>query len=181
MIKRSSGSFTILFLTLIVFLSVVTLSLTDDLTQERIAAARQAAIKRMLISLFSEMEAYHYDAQLRIYTIFEAGKPIGQAFMVQAGGYGGPIDIMVGLETDYSLRGIRIVSHRETPGLGARITEAAFLERFVGLTVEQIALTRDNGRIDGITAATISVRAVVDKVREAIITKIDLPNVEKEE
>lgn len=181
MIKRNSGPFIILFLTLIVFLSVVALFMTDDLTQERITAARQAAIKRMLTALFPEMETYHYDAQLRVYRIVEAGKPTGQAFIVQAGGYGGPIDIMVGLETDYSLRGIRIVSHRETPGLGARITEAAFLDRFVGLTVEQIALTRDGGEIDGITAATISVRAVIDKVREAIITKINLPNTEKEE
>ncbi|MCI2424477.1 RnfABCDGE type electron transport complex subunit G [Candidatus Acetothermia bacterium] len=174
MIKRSRGSFTILFfLTLIVFLSVVSLFLTDDLTEERIAFARQAAIKRMLTALFPEMEIYDYDDQLRVYKIFATGKWIGQVFMVRASGYGGPIDIMVGLEPDYSLRGIRILSHRETPGLGDRITEAAFLDRFVGLTVQQIALTRDGGKIEGITAATISVRAVVDKVREAIIAKID--------
>jgi len=171
--KRSGGLFTILFLTFIVFLSIVALFVVDDLTAERIVAAHQAAIKRMLTALFPEMEAYTYDAQLRVYSIFKADELVGEAFIAQARGYGGPIDILVGLEPDYRLRGIRIISQRETPGLGTRITEAEFLDQFVGLTVEQIALTRDGGKIDGITAATISVVAVVDKVRQAIITKID--------
>ena len=73
-----------------------------------------------------------------------------------------------------SVKGIEILSHSETPGLGARITESDFTDQFVGLNIDDISLTQDGGQIDGLTGATISSQAVVDAVRETAMEKVKL-------
>ncbi|MCK4613448.1 MAG: FMN-binding protein, partial [Thermoplasmata archaeon] len=82
----------------------------------------------------------------------------------------GPIEILVALKNttlegdDIILRGISIISHSETPGLGEKIVEASFLEQFEGIGVNDVRLTKDDGGIDAISGATISSSAVVEAV-----------------
>lgn len=64
-----------------------------------------------------------------------------------------------GVAPDYSITGASVISHAETSGLGAKITESEFLDSFVGQT-EGMAVTKDGGTVDSITAATISSRAM---------------------
>lgn len=102
------------------------------------------------------------------------GKPVGAVFtVVSEKGYGGLIKIIVGVDpTGEKITGVRIAEHHATPGLGANMVQVRpgddepwFLKQFGGLTADRIALKPD-GAIDGITAATISSRAVTDAVRE---------------
>ena len=169
--KGNGGLYPILFLTLVVFISVIALTLTNSVTEERIVDARREAIKEMLQTLFPQMDDFIYDEASERYAIAKNGAPLGQAFMAVAVGYGGPIDILVGLEQDNALRGIEIISQKETPGLGAKITEGAFLDQFAGQAGETLALSKDGGTIDAITGATISSSAVVDAVKEAILSQ----------
>ena len=169
--KGNGGTYPILFLTLVVFISVIALTLTNSVTEERIVDARREAIKEMLQTLFTEMDDFVYDEVAERYTVTRDDAPLGQAFMAVAVGYGGPIDILVGLEQDNTLRGIEVISQKETPGLGAKITEAAFLHQFAGQAGETLALTKDGGTIDAITGATISSSAVVEAVKEAILSQ----------
>jgi electron transport complex protein RnfG len=113
-----------------------------------------------------------YDFQNEIYIIYSDGEQIGYAFLAVGKGYGGDINILVGLNDDTTLKGITIVSQEETPGLGTRITEPSFTDQFAGLDVNQVALSRDGGRIDAITGSTISSSAVVEAVRETALEKI---------
>lgn len=168
MAKRSGGVYPIVFLTLVVLLSVVALTLVDAMTHEKILAAQQAEIQEMLSTLFPNLETFRFDEDSGQYTIQDDGEAIGRAMMLQAVGYGGPINILLGMEPDGSLRGIRIISQQETPGLGARIVESEFLDQFAGLSVSDLNLTRSGGAIDAITGATISTRAVVQEIRTAI-------------
>jgi len=104
-----------------------------------------------------------------MYTILADKTTIGYAFTAEGRGYGGPIDILIGLKPDNkTLQGIRIISQQETPGLGAKIVEASFLDQFSGVSVDQVKLARNGGKIDAITGATISSTAVVKGVRNAI-------------
>ncbi len=169
--KRNGGLYPILFLTLVVFISVIALTFTNGVTEERIVDARREAIKEMLQTLFPEMDDFIYDEAAERYTATSDNVPLGRAFMAVAVGYGGPIDILVGLEKDNALRGIKIISQKETPGLGAKITEAAFLDQFAGQIGKTLALTKDGGTIDAITGATISSSAVVEAVKEAILSQ----------
>ena len=173
MAKQRGSVYPIVFLTLVVFLSVVSLTLMDQMTREKILAAQQAEIQEMLSTLFPNLETFEYAEDLGMYTILAEAVPIGQARMLQAGGYGGAIDILLGMEPDGRVRGIRIISQQETPGLGAKIIESQFLDQFTGLPVDEIALSRDGGSVDAITGATISSRAVVEAVEETIRTSFE--------
>ena len=85
-------------------------------------------------------------------------------------GYGGDITLMVGINADDQVQAIAILDQKETPGLGANIKTDVFRARFVGRHIEQTGwgVTKDGGEIDGLTAATISSRAVVDAVQSGI-------------
>jgi len=167
--KRQGGLYPILFLTVVVLISVIALTVTNDITEEPIAEGKRQAIMEMLQSLFPEMDDFRYDEESERYTVTADGTLLGQAFMAQGVGYGGPIDILIGLELDSALRGIQIVSQKETPGLGAKVTGATFLNQFVGQEAGTLALTKDGGAIDAITGATISSSAVVKAIKDAVL------------
>ena len=77
---------------------------------------------------------------------------------------------MIGLDMEGTITGIEILSHAETPGLGANATGEAFKSRFVGkageLTVDKNS--NDGQNIQAITAATITSKAVVSAVNAAL-------------
>ena len=159
MAKAQSSVYPVVFLTVVVLASVAALTLIDGITRDRIIDAQKAEVQEMLATLFPEMDAYEFDEASGIYTIL-AGGAIGHAVMARATGYGGPIDILVGLEPNNRLRGIRVISQQETPGLGAKIIDTSFLDQFVGLGPEELALSSAGGVVDAITGATISSSAV---------------------
>ena len=186
MAKERHGSYPIIFLTLVVLLSVVALTIVDGVTAERIAANKREAIKHMMAALFPAMAEFAYDEETGLYSLYderavtideETGESsvdqsfpaVGYAFMTDGKGYGGKIGILVGLETNRALRGIRVISHQETPGLGAKITDTGFLDQFVGLVPAQLALARDGGAVDAITGATISSRAVAEGISAGLV------------
>ena len=91
-------------------------------------------------------------------------------------GYSGTIKLIVGLSIEGEVLGVRVLEHKETPGLGAKITQQKFLDRVIykdaatGLhwTIHDTAdlkVTKDGGRIDAISGATISPRAVCGALR----------------
>lgn len=97
---------------------------------------------------------------------------VGIVFRVFPQGYGGSIPLMVGLDLEGKITGIRIASAaeglKETPGLGVKIIEPDFREQFIGKTLDNVRLKRDGGEIDAITAATISSRAVCNGIKQGI-------------
>ena len=88
-------------------------------------------------------------------------------------GFGGAISMMVGILPDGSVKGISIVSHAETPGLGAKSTEAAWRAQFAGQT-SGLALDKKGGEIAPLTGATITSQAIVDACQIAIDTAANL-------
>lgn len=91
-------------------------------------------------------------------------------------GYSGKIRMVVGINADQSLAGVRVVSHDETPGLGDRIDAAKddWILEFAGKslqnpTLEGWAVKKDGGQFDQFTGATITARAVVNAVRSTLL------------
>ncbi|MBN1886161.1 MAG: RnfABCDGE type electron transport complex subunit G [Candidatus Krumholzibacteriota bacterium] len=97
---------------------------------------------------------------------------VGAAFpVVSMDGYSGEIAIMVGVDTLGVVRGIEILRHLETPGLGAKIETEAFRLQYGGTSLEDPAtwaVTKDGGTFVPITGATISSRAVTNAVAEGL-------------
>jgi len=112
----------------------------------------------------------------RIYRARQNGKPDGIVLMpVTVQGYNGPIKMAIGIQRDGRISGVTILSHQETPGLGAAIdpSRSDWLQQFRGQSLEQPAsaewkLARQGGSFDAISGATISSAAVLDTVRSAL-------------
>ena len=89
---------------------------------------------------------------------------------VGKGGYGGDLKILVGIDlAKNSQIGMEVVSHSETPGLGARIEEPGFRGQWKGLSLDKpAALTANGGTIDAISGATNTSRAAVNGTNDVI-------------
>ncbi len=97
-------------------------------------------------------------------------KTIGYAVMVSSGGYGGEILLTVGMDTDLKVTGIDIISHSETPGLGAKCVKDEFKNQFIGkdADIQVVKSGAEDNQIDAITSATITSKAVTAGVNCAI-------------
>ena len=104
-----------------------------------------------------------------IFPAYKDGALWAVAFEQSSTGFGGDIGVMVAIEGDTGrLLGIGITTHKETPGLGARIRESVFLSGFKGLSLEaKVLVTGDGGSVDAISGATISSQAVCAAVNKA--------------
>ena len=92
----------------------------------------------------------------------------GIAIKTSEGGFGGKIEIMVGILADGTITGTSVLSHSETTGLGANMT-GKFKDQFVKKNPAEfkLAVTKDGGNVDAITAATITSRAFTKAVDKA--------------
>ena len=96
--------------------------------------------------------------------------------VVAPDGYTTNIDMIVGIRKDGTLAGVRVVAHRETPGLGDKIEKrkSDWIHTFDGLslqspTADQWSVKKDGGAFDQFTGATITPRAVVRSVKDALM------------
>nr|WP_320137046.1 electron transport complex subunit RsxG [uncultured Amphritea sp.] len=90
-------------------------------------------------------------------------------------GYTGNIDMIVGINADESVAGVRVLAHKETPGLGDKVElkKSNWLhsfdgQRYDGKNDPTWAVKKDGGRFDQFTGATITPRAVVNATGRAI-------------
>lgn len=91
-------------------------------------------------------------------------------------GYNGPIHLLVGVNTDGTLAGVRVVKHRETPGLGD-VVDISHSNWILGFNDKSLSnpdtkgwkVKRDGGTFDQFTGATITPRAVVKAVHNALL------------
>jgi electron transport complex protein RnfG len=91
-------------------------------------------------------------------------------------GYSGPIKLLVAVRYDGTLGGVRVISHKETPGLGDKVEErrSDWIHSFTGKSLgnpplEQWKVKRDSGVFDQFTGATITPRSIVAAVRKTLI------------
>lgn len=163
-----------------------------ELTAERIAEQERRMVLRQLAQL---VDPERYDNPLqedRISIQDESFFPRGQSVTVYrarldgeptalimklaaVNGYNGMIHLLVGINADGSLSGVRVASHKETPGLGDAI-EIEKSDWVLGFNDRSLhnpslpgwAVKRDGGQFDQFTGATVTPRAVVEAVRKAL-------------
>jgi len=167
----SNKAYPVVFLAVIVIVSVVLLIAVNSITSPIVKNMQVEEIKNTLRSIFPEMSQYELDDE--VYIIYKDGEKAGYAFIASGSGYGGNIDILVGLDSGFGIKGVSILSQIETPGVGSRITESSFTDQFKGLSASDIALKSEGGKIDAITGATISSRAVVKAIQKKMVEIID--------
>lgn len=90
-------------------------------------------------------------------------------------GYSGDIALLIGIDADGNVTGVRVTAHRETPGLGDYIDHAKspWIEQFVGTSLAEPPrrhwrVTKDGGRFDTRAGATVTPRAIVKAVKDTL-------------
>jgi len=107
-----------------------------------------------------------------VYRATKKGKPVAVIIQsIAADGYTGTIELLVAIKHNGKVAGVRIVAHKETPGLGdaIEVRKSDWITRFHDKSIKQPypknwKVKRDGGKFDQITSATITSRAVVKAV-----------------
>ncbi len=161
-------------LLIICLVSTTLLAVTNNVTKEKIAlnAVKTEKASRMLV--LPEGKQFGQVTDLGEGLTYcegtnDSGDIAGYVFTSGAKGYGGTVSVMIGIDTEGTITGVEILSHSETPGLGANSVKPEFKSRFVGksgtLTVDKNSNEGQN--IQAITAATITSKAVTSAVNAA--------------
>ncbi len=112
-----------------------------------------------------------------VYRGRKGGAPVAAVFTsIAPDGYSGQIKLLVAIKVDGSLAGVRVVAHKETPGLGDKIEieksdwVLGFNDKSLGNpTLDKWAVKRDGGIFDQFTGATISPRAIVNATKRTLL------------
>ena len=133
---------------------------TKSIAEENINREKTNAIAKIF-----DNEPIETSEQDGIYTVTLDGEIIGYCLETTSSGFGGDMTLMVGYNADETICGVKVISHSETPGLGARVCgdEERALSRYAGKS-GNLVWGQD---IDGISGATISSKAVLEGVNRA--------------
>lgn len=159
-------------LLIITALAGLILAFAYDITRAPIEARakeeKAAALKVVLdAEEFNPIDATFTDNVKDGYEALKGGKTAGYVFTVMTKGYGGDIEMLVGLNKDNTVSGIEILKHSETPGLGEKAkSDPSFAAQFKGLSTEAPLAVGSN--VDAIGGATITSSAVTTGVNTSI-------------
>ncbi len=108
--------------------------------------------------------------EMTLFVAKRGGEVWGVAYETVGGGFGGDIEVMVGYDlTRDELTGVQIVSHKETPGIGTKITMDQYTRSFIGMPLSSdFRLETEGGDLDAITGATYSARGRAEAVRRSV-------------
>ena len=166
------------------------LAVTNFLTIDVIADAREQARLSSMSYVLPGTTSFSADVDIDDTNIlsyavgFSDNEPVGVVVQMSISGWSPNMVFLVGIDLDGTITGLDIISHTETPGLGARITEDAYRHQFIGTTGDVRVLTRGNtseNEVMAITGATITVQAIADGVNAAVefVNAAVLPNIQR--
>ena len=146
------------------------LSMANALTEGPITQHAAEAADAARIACFPDADSF---AQMELgadsgvdacYTALKDGEPVGYVAQVTVSGFGGPVEIHVGMDLNKTITGVNVGGSKfaETPGLGAKAKDPDFQAQFTGLTVP----TQLGNGVDAITGATITSGAVSSGVNK---------------
>ncbi|MFQ6576044.1 RnfABCDGE type electron transport complex subunit G [Pseudomonas sp. UM16] len=109
------------------------------------------------------------------YRATRAGQPSALVLHSQVQGYGGPLQLLIAIDPQGRLLGTKVLRQEETPELGAKLVEPGntWLQGFIGASRKTTAdtawaLKRDSGQFDQLAGATVTSRAVIHAVHDAL-------------
>ena len=141
------------------------------ITKAPIEAAAAAKTQAAVAQVLPHFETLEYNADDHYYTAKDGEAVVGYAIESTVVGFGGPLSLMVGVTVDGVVYNTSVLSHSETPGLGAKCsTDAKFMDQWRGFdpAVKKLSVKKDGGDVDAITASTITSRAYTLAVENAL-------------
>ena len=138
-------------LVVVAMVCALTLALIYKQTAPIIEEQKQLLLERSLQTVLSADKYTKHEQDMVYYeAVREDGRIIGWCLPVQGKGYGGSIEILVGVDTSGTITGVKVLDQKETPGLGTKIveksakeTEAPFLKQFKQKKVNDIKFVKE--------------------------------------
>lgn len=177
-----------IILTVITLVAGLGLGFVYEITKDPIAQAQEAAKKEAWQAVFPEADLNDFElAELDQAAAEEAVKALGvnatidevctvgeDGYVITTTdkeGYGGDIQVTVGITSDGTINGVSILSISETAGLGMKATNPEFYGQYEGKQAEKFVVSKDGGDgepIDALSGATITSRAMTGAVNAAL-------------
>ncbi|PLX18193.1 MAG: hypothetical protein C0601_05390 [Candidatus Muiribacterium halophilum] len=154
----------------------------DTLLLEKVDQTYRKEIIKTGSILFNQNQSLEFDGQVE-FPVFHYDKAmagnqfLGYVIKAAPSGYSSNIETLIGLDGHGKIIGLKVVSQQETPGLGAKVQEDWFQDQFKGKDINSLYLRKKDpkkGKIDAITAATISSEALTKGVREKLTSFMTL-------
>ncbi|MBO4263656.1 MAG: RnfABCDGE type electron transport complex subunit G [Bacteroidales bacterium] len=182
----------VLCLTAVCFVCAAVLAATYAVTQEPIARTAQHTLQQSLAEVLPQDTEIDVQEQTLLldgtsysyYACTQDGRVQGWAIRSVTAGFGGPLTLLVGVRADGTVHAAKVLSHSETPGLGAKCKEdRTFTGQFKSFDprTRKLAVRKDGGDIDAITASTITSRAYTLAVANAVKVAAALQDGTREE
>ena len=189
-----SVRFNSIALAIFALVTALVLAITNDLTYERIAESEREAAERALLEIIP-LERHDNDLLMDVQPVPEQywtmlglkkggnihiardkGQPVAAIIpAVTPDGYSGSIAMIIGINFDGTIAGVRVVEHRETPGLGDKVDlkKSNWILDFNGKSLknpqqEKWKVKKEGGEFDQFTGATITPRAVISQVLKSL-------------
>jgi|LSQX01.3.fsa_nt_gb electron transport complex protein RnfG len=169
-----------LVLFLVTFIVALILAIGNYVTADRIEQLnillQEKAQKEVLPEADSfmqipeeEVKKNDINSVQKVYIGEKDGKQVGYCVSVISKGYGGDIEMIVGVDTDGKITGINIVNFEETPGLGSKAGEPQYLDNYINKSVTKIlkvvkGKANSDNEISAISGATMTSEAVTKGV-----------------
>ena len=177
-----------LILTLITVIAGFLLGVVYEVTKTPISQAQETAKKEAWQAVFSDVKLGDFKAEdvdqkaadkavkdmgvnATIDEVCTAGDAGYVITTTDKDGFGGNIQITVGIKKDGTINGVSILSISETAGLGMKATEPSFYNQYVNKQADKFVVSKDGGdgeQIDALSGATITSRAVTGAVNAAL-------------
>lgn len=155
----------LLICTVVSVLLAVVNGVTVDIIAVNEQKAKEDAIRNIYPALatMQTAEGEWAEGVNAVYTVYGEGETlIGYAVDLNSAGFGGDINMMVGIDAAGTVVGTRVISHSETPGLGSKATVDGHLAKYDGKNGEIPE------KLDAVTGATISSKAIIAGINLAL-------------
>ena len=186
--------FNSILLAIFALITAIILASTDSLTRDRIADSERAAAQRALLEIIP-LDRHNNDLLMDVQPIPEKvwpalglkkggeihiardnGEPVAAIIpAITPDGYSGNISMIIGVNFDGTLAGVRVVEHKETPGLGDKVDlkKSDWILSFNGKSLinperDGWDVKKNGGQFDQFTGATITPRAVINQIAEVL-------------
>ncbi|MGG7177824.1 RnfABCDGE type electron transport complex subunit G [Clostridium paraputrificum] len=155
------------------------LGFANDATREAIIENSRISKEdlKLILPAASSIKESKVEGNESITEVYEAlndgNESVGHVFKITTKGFHGPVDLVIAISKDDKVSGMKVLSHSETPGLGAKITEPKFGSQIKDLPIEEdieivkVAPSKDN-QVEGVSGASVSSKAVGTAINDVI-------------
>ncbi len=172
-------------LLIICVIAAILLGMTYEFTIDQITAQRQAINEQARKEVLGDADEFkpvdedilkqitdNNDVIQEVFAGYKNGNIIGYAIKATPQGYGGPVEVITGIDVDGNISGVRVGNHTETPGLGASATNPEFYSQYdnktASMDLKVVKANPNEDEIQALSGATITSVAVTDGVNYSI-------------